>query len=315
MIPGDDQLFELGEDTTLSVTRLKPAEMQDDRVVRTRVEQDEHGQLSKVVLDHRNRVTTVYSIKNNGSRSAPCHYIEHTARTDCGGFSITSTEHRVKQTTGWARFCLSVNPEVAEEANYEERLPVTAPSISKLLGGTRRRGPQWRVLQGSEAALVQPRQVSEKQLLGWEQREPCEDPDGFATEVREILSLGLRCVFFRAQTRELLRQDAEIWEIQRRQTLDSTRVNKIFDSQTRPRENIKSMEHVRTGSLLARYMSDMDKEENDLIATRKRMEESEETVAKMTHEASRLMLQIIMKTKQLQKKATCRRQELRAAAL
>ena len=108
------------KDTTLSVTRLKPAEMQEDRVVRTRVEQDEHGRLSKVVLDHRNRVITLYSIKNNGSRSAPCLYIEHTARTDCGGFSITSTEHRVKQTTGWARFCLSVNPEA--ELSLEAQL-------------------------------------------------------------------------------------------------------------------------------------------------------------------------------------------------
>ena len=167
-----------------------------------------------------------------------------------------------------------------------------------------------------------------------EAKEPCEDPDGFATEVREIMSLGRLCVFvrcgthpgkevqgslsyhasrmmllawqLRAQTRELQRQDAEIQEIQRKQALDSSRVNKIFENQKRLRENIKSMEHVRTGSLLERYMNDMDKEENDLIATRKRMEESEETVAKMTHEASRLMLQIIMKTKQLQKKAKCR---------
>ena len=45
-----------------------------------------------------------------------------------------------------------------------------------------------------------------------------------------------------------------------------------------------------------RYMNDMDKEENDLIATRKRMEESEETVAKMSQDASRLMLQIVMRS-------------------
>ena len=69
-------------------------------MVRTRLDRDEHGQLSKVVLEHRNCVTTRYSIKNNGSRGAPCLYIEHTARTDCGGFSITSTEHRVKQNPG-----------------------------------------------------------------------------------------------------------------------------------------------------------------------------------------------------------------------
>ena len=47
---------------------------------------------------------------------------------------------------------------------------------------------------------------------------------------------------------------------QRKQGLDATRVNKIFENQKRLRENIKSMEHVRTGSLLERYMNDMDKE-------------------------------------------------------
>ena len=114
------------------------------------------------------------------------------------------------------------------------------------------------------------------------------------------------CTPLRAQTQELQRQDAEIQEIQRKQSLDQSRVKKIFENQTRLRENIKSMEHVRTGTLLERYMNDMDKEENDLIATRRRMEESEESVAKMTHDASRLVLQITMKTKQLQKKAKCR---------
>merc|ERR1711959_66267 len=33
MIPGDDQLIELGEDTTLSVSRLKPRESQKDEVL------------------------------------------------------------------------------------------------------------------------------------------------------------------------------------------------------------------------------------------------------------------------------------------
>ena len=80
---------------------------------------------------------------------------------------------------------------------------------------------------------------------------------------------------------------------------------RIFENQTRLRENIKSMEHVRTGSLLERYMNDMDKEENDLIETRKRIEASEEQNAKLSNDASRLALQIVMKTKALQKRAKC----------
>ena len=103
MIPGDDQLIELGEDTTVSVGRCKPSELQQDRVFQVRLEQDEHGHLKKCILDHCSQVTTRYSIKNNGTKAAACLYIEHTARTDCGGFSITSTSHCVKQTTGWAQ--------------------------------------------------------------------------------------------------------------------------------------------------------------------------------------------------------------------
>ncbi|CAK9057916.1 unnamed protein product [Durusdinium trenchii] len=323
MIPGDDQLIALGEDTTLSVNRSKPSDLQDDKVFQVRLEQDEHRNLCRCVLDHCNKLTTRYSIKNNGAKAAPCLYIEHTARTDCGGFSITSTTHCVKQTTGWARFCLSIDPEadfsleVTEEANYEENIPLTEASISKFLSLRAKHLREENVLDEQSIqilhrslgrlrlasmlkAFLEPKNISEEQLLNWEQRE-CpwssdesgSDPDGFASDVREIL----------VQIRDLQVKTAETKEIQRRQSADNSRVKKIFENQTRLRENIKSMEHVRTGSLLERYMNDMDKEENDLIATRSRIEESEEQVAKMTNDVSRLALQIVMKTKSLQKRA------------
>ncbi|CAJ1344417.1 unnamed protein product [Effrenium voratum] len=334
MIPGDDQLIELGEDTTLSVTRVKPSHLQQDKVFQVRLETDEHGHLTKFILDHCNTVVTNYLIKNNGAKAAPCLYIEHTARTDCGGFSITSAAHCVKQTTGWARFCLAVDPEaelaleVSEEANYEESVPLNAAGIGKFL--TRAKGLQELGVLSESAvavlhrslgrlrlgamlrALLEPKNVSEEQLLSWEQKacpwaedtdvlspatgRPDErDPQNVAPEVKEILQ----------QIRELQQKTAESKEIQRKQSVSSSRVSKIFENQTRLRENIKSMEHVRTGSLLERYMNDMDKEENDLIETRKRIEEFEEVLAKMTTEVSKLTLQIVMKAKSLQKKVKC----------
>merc|ERR1712036_82517 len=104
--------------------------------------------------------------------------------------------------------------------------------------------------------------------MGWEKQNwECNEVfPGAEKEVRDLL----------ARVRELGRLEAEKKELARKQGLDATRVKKIFENQSRLRENIKSMEHVRTGSLLERYMSDMDKEENDLITTRKRMEEAEE---------------------------------------
>merc|ERR1712032_854554 len=79
--------------------------------------------------------------------------------------------------------------------------------------------------------------------------------------------------------RTLLRLEAEKKELQRKQSVANTRVQKIFENQARLRENIKSMEHVRTGNLLDRYMNDMDKEEGDLIETRKRVESADEAIA------------------------------------
>eukprot|EP00438_Fugacium_kawagutii_P026480 Skav202791 [mRNA] locus=scaffold326:619738:627450:+ [translate_table: standard] len=103
MIPGDDQLIELGEDTTVSVARSKPSSLQQDKVFQLRMEMDEHGHLAKCILDHCNQAG------------------------------------RDETSRGWARFCLSVDPEadlsleVSEEANYEESIALNEVSIARFL--------------------------------------------------------------------------------------------------------------------------------------------------------------------------------------
>ena len=82
----------------------------------------------------------------------------------------------------------------------------------------------------------------------------------------------------------------------------ATRINKIFENQKRLRENIKSMENIRTGSLLDRYMNDMDQEESGLIQTRQKIEEGEEAMAAIAQDASKLTLQIGMEAKRIQRR-------------
>merc|ERR1712039_1101678 len=101
------------------------------------------------------------------------------------------------------------------------------------------------------------------------------------------------------QLRKLQHLQQRQRELKRLQEVDSKRVKKIFENQERLRENIKSMEHVRTGSLLDRYMNDMDKEESDLIATRKKIEEAEELIATNAQETSKLTFQISMDAKKI----------------
>merc|ERR1712194_981405 len=109
-------------------------------------------------------------------------------------------------------------------------------------------------------------------------------PDGVQNEIDELVQLASQLQDIENKKREA----------QRKQSLDTGRVNKIFENQSRLRENIKSMEAVRTGSLLDRYMNDMDKEENDLIQTRKKIEEAEELIATNAQESSKLTFQISM---------------------
>jgi len=327
MIPGDDQLIELGEDTTLSVTRTTPAQLQSDKVTQIKVAypDEDAGTKSKSLttctLSHRQTVVTRYVIKNNGTKRVPALYIDHTARTDRGGFSIISTEQLVKQVTGWARYCLQMEAEaevvldVAEEALYEESLFMSDTSISKFLASRAKALEDQGVLSPEvELALrnklsslrlgtllsifTQPMSVTEEQLISWEQRncpwspDDCSDADDAAPQIKALL----------VQLRQLQRLEAEKKEVQRKQSVDNSRVKKIFENQERLRENIRSMEHVRTGSLLERYMSDMDKEENDLIETRLRIEQAEEEITGKALEAKKLALQITMKSKELQER-------------
>jgi len=311
-----------GEDTTLSVTRSIPKELQLDEVTKAYGVYKEDGakRLMKCVLEHRQTVTTRYTIKNNGTRRVPCLYIEHTARTDRGGFAITSKEHCVKQTTGWSRYCLAVEAEaevildVTEEVSYEENLSMNDAEIAKFLAVRATSFCQRGILNEELVnslkdmlgrlrlsalltALIRPQAISEEQLLSWEQRdcpwsvEPCNGPEAAADTVRALLK----------QVQEMQSLEQQKKELQRKQSVDNSRVQKIFENQARLRENIKSMEHVRTGSLLDRYMTDMDKEESDLIETRSRVEAAEEKIATVSQDVAKIGLQITMKAKQVQK--------------
>jgi len=319
MIPGDDQLIELGEDTTLSVSRTLPLQEQRDDVTKVSFTPASEGRNATptCTLHHRQTVTTRYAIKNNGLRHVPCLYIEHSARADRGGFVITSTEKCVKQVMGWARYCLAVDPEaevelnVVEEAHYTETLHMSDESITKFLAKRANSLLAQEVLseQVVEAlqevraklrlsavldALMHPTSLSEEKRLEWEEQQHLCASKAQQAELSELL----------LRVKELQGRASERKELQRKQSVAAGRVKKIFENQARLRENIKSMEHVRTGTLLDRYMSDMDKEENDLIETRKRIEEAEEESAGLDQEISKLSLQISMKARQMQ--AQCR---------
>jgi len=316
MIPGDDQLIELGEDTTLSVSKSLPPAAQGNKVLRVEIcraqEGVNKGQVVACNLHHVQSVTTQYAIKNCGARRVPTLYVEHTARADRGGFAIRTTDRCVKQATGWARYCMAVEPEaevsleVCEEGSYREVLPLTDESIEKFFT-TRSRSLLEQGVLGEDAvealrqaqercrlmvvlsSLTLPSRITEEQLMNWTSFTWSRTPSQAANAISEMME----------KVREIRRADVVKREQRARQSEASARIREILDDQERIRENIKSMENIRTGNLMDRYFEDLNRGESDLKETRGKIKECEAAIASQEAKTETLALQVSMAAKQL----------------
>jgi hypothetical protein len=65
-------------------------------------------------------------------------------------------------------------------------------------------------------------------------------------------------------------------------------MERVHANQSRLRENIKSIEKVSSSKLVDRYLADLDKEEDDLIATRKKID----ALQKEASEAKAVVLEL-----------------------
>lgn len=127
MLPGDDELVVYGEDSTINITRHKGAETQQE--VKIEMLQDENlegkNKTAGIRVHYIAKTVTKYTIKNcSNEKSVPKLYVDHTASSHHGGFSINTSENCVKSTTNFARYEFSLSPEreivfeVEEEAEY-----------------------------------------------------------------------------------------------------------------------------------------------------------------------------------------------------
>ena len=69
-------------------------------------------------------------------------------------------------------------------------------------------------------------------------------------------------------------------------------VSEAFKNQDRLRENIRSMEKVGSNKLLERYLKDLDKEEDELIQTRRAIARLEEEDAGHVRQMSATLLEL-----------------------
>jgi len=282
MLPGDDQLVPYDQDTSVSIVRSYPQELQSNEIERVApiFEGDNCGRVTGASLVHKRVKTTRYTLKNNATdRTVRKFYIDHSADSAHGGYVITTDKDCVKAVTGWSRFECSLDPleekvfDVAEEASFSRRLTssnaidtfLKARDTVRLLEA----GVLELELQASlkevvrqEAlkaiyAKVENHRVSERDCVDWQQE------DILPTEVLALVQ-------------RVRAAEASLSEIERQKKTHKAHVEKVFANQERLRSNIQSLEKVKNTQLVERYLKDLNNEEDDLIETNTKLDALED---------------------------------------
>lgn len=309
MIPGDDTLVPYGEDSTVSVLRSTPKDKQTNTVVSlSPVATAVTEARSRVVgckITHKKTITTVYTVVNNsGTRDVPKFYVDHSAKSQHGGYQITTKEGCVKAVTGFGRFELSLAPseekqlEVEEQATYQRLLTGTgeiesflrdeAPALQSagVLDAELHARLHYLVrikkCQNAVSSVQSYRgfgSASARDKLELAATVAASDNQPFAGKLQELLNLAKRTSEIEQTLSEKRRQMRQLEE-QR---------SVIFSNQKRLRENLESLSEHQSSTLVRRYLADMDREEDELISARKRMQalDEEQTKAKQLESANR----------------------------
>jgi len=239
------------------------------------------------------RVTTYTITNNDAARVVPNLYLDHTASSAHGGFAVTTVESCIKTTPSksFARFSFCLGPTesitftVNEEAETSKAITGVA-SVKQFLAAKDDAGAA--ALQGAGILEAEAISAMEKLVQTQSLLQVLETCKRAAQSASAGASKALSPANWRAKMRlpaswqPLLRSceryqtaEARLADAKRALQAHRSHVTKIHESQKRIRENIKAMEKMPTSSLVQRYMDDLNKEEDDLIATREATEKLE----------------------------------------
>jgi len=280
MLPNDDQLIPYGLDSTVSIVR-NTAEASKVEAVRILYPTTD-GQLKDpigCILNYRATKVTTYVVKNNSTtRTIERFYIDHTADPRHDGYVITTKERTVKAVTGFSRFQFQIKPQeeikflVEEEATHRQELRATAELITFITRRAQTLLEQGvleketlnilkNVVKKSQALaacrVIETESFTEKDLIAW--KVPVSiDPESGCIVPKSLLDKVVRVLERQLREKELTRIINS----------KNDHISKVFQNQTRLRENIKSLEKMSDSELVKRYLKDLNKEEDDIQKTR-----------------------------------------------
>jgi len=246
----------------------------------------------------------------------PCPlYIDHSADMALGGYAIETTERSIKKTAAFSRYRFELAP--GEEVAFAVEEVVTHYSTRRTPRAVRELldMPQFRrssdgkgrkddsgadggaevlsaaahsaldglVARAERAMLldkVDKGDVSAADLCTWKEQQAL--PAALIGRLDELGDLK-----------------AKKAEGQRKVAARQSHIEATFTNQTRLRENIKSLEKVGKNALTDRYLTDLDKEEDGLIQTRRAIASLEEEQATLASQISALKLSLASDVRRL----------------
>jgi len=315
MLPGDDQLIPYGLDSTVSIIKTLPQDLQlttVETLVLSFRNQDGVQFPNGIITTYKHQKQTSYTIKNNSDRVIQKFYVDHTADTNHNGYVITTIPPNcIKSVIGFSRYQFTLNP--FEEVNFvvceEAFYTVEQSSQGDLITSVKTKLPQLLKLgvitqvvidtiiqivvqRDTLQALqqIESESFSEKNLLTWKSGSSLATPkvkDGIVF-VEPLVNQALL-----DKVESILTLENKKRETRRIITQFNEHIKKIVDNQGRLRDNIKSLDKMPNSDLIKRYLKDLGTQEDDLFETRGKIEQLEAEEAKLDNDLKKMKFEVI----------------------
>jgi hypothetical protein len=311
LMPGEDQLLRYGAEAaevsvrcahTATVNAVQGAHSCLERPPKWEPTKSAPRYVSHVVLEHVATRSTTYTLTNSGPHPIPTLYLDHTASSLHGGYEVvTRGPACIKSVTGFARYAYRLEPGASLEVTIEERASYTerveGPDLPRFLQSSRAKSLEHTgVLTEELLAAIQAHiclsrarraledirdgEFLEADLISWlghgETGAPLQGADG-----RPLFGAQLT-----ASLEKVLQNRAAKRSSEEAARAAQAHHDSVCANQERIRKNIQALETQAGSSLVARYLKDLNREEDELALARKALLKQRAAQEKLAREGA-----------------------------
>jgi len=286
MLPKDDTLIPYGIDSTVTVRRSSDG-AHDSTIVNIAKTVDRNDTLTGCRVKRHKVVCTTYNVSNCSQRTIENFYIEHCASSQHGGFVITTDTSCIKSVTGFSRFKVAIPAlgscefVVREEAFYEETFGLSGCSNAILNNRTVAASGKLNESLRTELQEAVNRELL-REIFSTMARSQRKGDEGCMKKLSDLVASCSQPL--QTKTSQLMTEldalDAHRDNLsvhQRQLAVTKKEIDTVCSNQSRLRDNLERLKEHSSSVVVRRYLEDMNRDEDTLLAARKKIAELEET--------------------------------------